>query len=408
MTESTSAQRIIRELRDEMQIATFGARLKTWLVNDQAQAGKEQVAFSESRARALLRSTNLIDDATLQDFASLVSDQNGSRVALYDLLSQSDLSEISELAMLSQIPADEYSKSIEWLSLATASFAWKSGYYLELLDPASPPGPHSPAGQVLARTAHFVRSQVLRSPTERDRLGQRLAQPPSGAPTLDEMNNADAQIAPVPPHFRAPIPENYPEIVSETLSVDPNQPIENLSITVGQPLTITESELAESGDSMPETERLPAISISTDQIANESRTPPSPMPSTAVVLPNSSVQPRPSFTMALRQMFGQEELTTTKLRVIVQEFPDGPGYYGLQIRVRCKGIKSYVAGTSDRDGKFVCELPVRLHSGLTYDVEVTWPRDVDGEVERKSITLNADRTEFTLPFHRQLLTSAES
>ena len=112
--------------------------------------------------------------------------------------------------------------------------------------------------------------------------------------------------------------------------------------------------------------------------------------------------------MALRQMFGQEELATTKLRVIVQEIPDGPGYYGLQIRVRCKGIKSYVAGTSDRDGKFVCELPVRLHSGLTYDVEVTWPRDVGGEVERKSITLNADRTEFTLPFHRQLLTSAES
>lgn len=408
MTESGSAQRIIRELRDEMQIATFGARLKDWLAADQVQAGKQQTAFSASRARALLRATNLIDDATMQDFANLVSEEIASRVALYDLLSQSGLSEISELVTLSQLPTDDNSKSIEWLSLAAASFAWKSGYYLELLDPASPPGPHSPAGQVLTRTAHFIRLQVQRSPTERNRLGQRLAQPPSGAPTLDEMNHTDAQIAPVPPHFRAPIPENYPEIASETLTIDPSESIENLPITVGLPLTITESELTESEDSIPETERMPVISITTDQIASESRTPPSPMPSTAVVLPNSTVQPRPSFTMALRQMFGQEELATTKLRVIVQEIPDGPGYYGLQIRVRCKGIKSYVAGTSDRDGKFVCELPVRLHSGLTYDVEVTWPRDVGGEVERKSITLNADRTEFTLPFHRQLLTSAES
>jgi hypothetical protein len=408
MTESASAERIIRELRDEMQIATFGARLKDWLAEDQTQAGEQQTTFPESRARALLRATNLIDDAALQDFANMVCEEAACRVALYDLLSQSGLSEMSELATLSQLPADDNSKSIEWLSLATASFAWESGYYLELLDPASPPGPYSPAGQVLTQTAHFVRSQVQRSLTERDRLGQRLSQPPSGVPTLDEMNHADAQIAPVPPHFRAPIPENYPEIASETLTVEPNQPVENPQITVGQPLTITESELTESEDSIPETERLPAISITTDQIANESRTPPSPMPNTAVVLPNSTVQPRPSFTMALRQMFGQEELTTTKLRVIVQEFPDGPGYYGLQIRVRCKGIKSYVAGTSDRDGKFICELPVRLQSGLTYDVEVTWPRDVDGEVERKSITLNADRTEFTLPFHRQLLTSTES
>ena len=43
-----------------------------------------------------------------------------------------------------------------------------------------------------------------------------------------------------------------------------------------------------------------------------------------------------------------------------------------------------------------------MQSGLTYDVQVTWPRDVGGDVERKSITLNADRTIFTLPFYRQI------
>ena len=58
--------------------------------------------------------------------------------------------------------------------------------------------------------------------------------------------------------------------------------------------------------------------------------------------------------------------------------------------------------TTDRDGTFLCELPVRLHTGLTYDVDVTWPRDEGGDTERKSITLNADRTEFTLPFYRKL------
>jgi hypothetical protein len=101
-------------------------------------------------------------------------------------------------------------------------------------------------------------------------------------------------------------------------------------------------------------------------------------------------------------MFRQEELTSTKLRVVVQKYPDGPGLYGLQVRVSCKGVRSYVAGITDRDGKFVCELPVRVESGLTYDVDVTWPREEGGETERKSITLNADRTHFILPFYRIL------
>jgi len=81
---------------------------------------------------------------------------------------------------------------------------------------------------------------------------------------------------------------------------------------------------------------------------------------------------------------------------------DGPGLYGVQVRVRCKGINAYVAGATNREGIFLCELPVRAQSGLTYDVDVTWPRDFDGEVERKSITLNADRTQFTLPFYRHV------
>jgi hypothetical protein len=127
------------------------------------------------------------------------------------------------------------------------------------------------------------------------------------------------------------------------------------------------------------------------------------MPSSAVVVPTDQAsQSRPSLTVALRQMLQHESLGSTKLRVLVQQYPDGPGYYGLQVRVTCKGVKSYVAGTTDREGRFVCELPVRIESGLTYDVEVTWPRVEGGDIERKSITMNADRTQFTLPFYRKI------
>jgi hypothetical protein len=110
-----------------------------------------------------------------------------------------------------------------------------------------------------------------------------------------------------------------------------------------------------------------------------------------------------NFSDNVRRTFGRKEpMASTRLRVVVQEYPDGPGLYGLQVRVSCQGIKSFVAGTTNRDGKFLCELPVRVHSGLTYDVDVTWPREMNREVERKSITLNADRTEFVLPFYRVL------
>ena len=154
---------------------------------------------------------------------------------------------------------------------------------------------------------------------------------------------------------------------------------------------------------------MPPITINSEQLPQEVQTPPSPMPSSAVVVPTDQAsQARPSLTVALKQMLRHEKLASTKLNVLVQKYPDGPGLYGLQVRVSCKGVKSYVAGTTDRDGKFVCELPVRIDSGLTYDVEITWPRDEGGEIERKSITMNADRTHFSLPFYRQLNPPSEA
>jgi hypothetical protein len=174
------------------------------------------------------------------------------------------------------------------------------------------------------------------------------------------------------------------------------------SIEVGDPLVISSDDVDGEQAERSEPVRLPPISINADQVIEETSTVPSPLPSAAVVMPTTTNQSRPSLSMSIRQMFNQESMTSTKLRVIVQQYPDGPGLYGLQVRVTSKGIKSYVAGTTNREGHFQCELPVRIQSGLTYDIQVTWPRDLGGDVERKSITLNADRTSFTLPFYRQI------
>jgi hypothetical protein len=126
-------------------------------------------------------------------------------------------------------------------------------------------------------------------------------------------------------------------------------------------------------------------------------------------MPNSENSARPPLTVQVRETaerarsaLTRSPLKSTKLRVLVQEFPDGPGLYGVQVRVACARIRAHVAGTTSREGVFLCELPVREEEGLTYEVDVTWPRDAGDRVERKAITLNADRTEFSLPFYQRV------
>ena len=398
----------IRALRTRGELEAFAGRLADWLARDQAgdsaSGAESSPAMTESRAKALLRASDLIDDATLGDFAGFLEGDAALRITLYDLLQETAMYKEDEVRALVSLPAPDEPLSTKWLALITAAFAWRSGYPVEHLDPASPPNTNTPAGQLLRRAAQFVRRQVQRSATERDKLGRTLSQPPSGAPMLEELDPDGQPVAPLPPHYRPPVPETYPEMASETLQVEREEAVEQPSITVGDPLVISADDVNGERVDTNEVVRMPPITIERDQVSGSSAAPPSPMPASAVVMPSttSTTQSRPSLTVSLRQMFGQEELTTTKLRVVVQHYPDGPGLYGLQVRVSCKGIKSYVAGTTDREGKFVCELPVRAQSGLTYDVDVTWPREESGETERKSITLHADRTHFLLPFYRRL------
>ena len=417
---SDEARELIRSIRTDQQLMTFAVRLRTWLLTEQGTDQVNVQEFSESRARALLRAASVIDDATLADFSRLVVTDNGARVALHDLIQTGGLArqeEVRALAALASHTSEQQTQPIPWLSLALSSHAWQRGYPVAQLDPASPPERFSPAGQVVMHTAGFLRQQVQRSATDRDRIARLLAPRSANSPAnLNELQ-PEGLIPPLPPHFRPPIPVRYPEISRDTLQVDPDQEQPFDYVNRGEALVITEDDLSQDDpqqdnltqDATHQAEqiteqnppqRMPEIRISREQVEppQPASQPPSPMPPSAVVMPTNTSDSRPGLTVALRQMFGSEDLLSTKLRVLAQEYPGGPGLYGLQVKITCKGIRSYVAGTTDHDGRFLAELPVRAQEGLTYDVDLTWPRQEGGETERKSITLHADRTEFTLPF----------
>ena len=395
---------LIQTQPDQPHLALFASRLTAWLIDDLNQSAEPVAEFTESRAKALLRASDLLDDPTRHSFERLVQQELPIRLALHQLLNEAKLAENNEIQALATTTAQSPISNlpnpqspISWLSLAIAAYAWQTGYALYQLDPASPPAAFSPAGQILKRAAYFVRQQVQRSATERQKLGRKLAYRAETAvtstPTLDGLPSQEA-IAPVPPHYRPPIPVNYPEVARDTLNVhvgDATRGQTQTAVSRHQPISITEDDL------VPPVARQAPIHISPAEI------PSTPPPRPRVVAPRATATPRPGMGDAIRKRFGgrgRGPMKSSKLRIKVQDSPDGKPLYGLQVKVTCKGIKSYVAGTTNRDGQFLCELPVPLHTGLTYDVDVTWPRSYDGETERKSITLNADRTEFTLPFFR--------
>ncbi len=393
------AIQLIKTNLNDSHLAVFGHRLTDWLVADLNQSEEDVPAFTESRAKALLRASGVVDDPTLHDFARLLENDTAVRIALYDLLDTTGLAENEEvpaLAATSGAVADTEA-TLEWLSLVIAAHAYKSGYPLYQLDPASPPSEYSPAGQLVRRAATYLRRQVQRSATERDKLGRQLVYEGgtavSATPSLEELAE-QPEIAPTPPHYRTPVPVTYPEHARETIAVDDEEVPAPQNVTRSPAITITEADVT---PAEPRPVTMPPIQITHDQI------PASAPASSRVVTPQSSSGSGSSFNTAVRRRFGSKEpMRSVKLRIIVQEYHDGPGVYGLQVRVTCQGIKAHVAGTTNRDGLFLCELPVRVRSGLTYDVDVTWPRDFGSETERKSMTLNVDRTEFTLPFYHRL------
>lgn len=424
-----AAQKLVQSFPDQGRLARFAGRLLEWLINDLGQGDQ---LFTESRAKALLRVGDMLDEPTRHSFERLTGEavtEPVLRIALYDLLAESNLAEHDEIKALAmataQAAAPDTMPTIHWFALALAAFAYKSDILLSQLDPAQPPDGYSPAGMAVRRTAAFVRQQIQYSATERDKLGRKLGYNPAaaGTPNLDTLSPT-TPIAPLPPYYRMPVPVRYPEVARETVhiaeedvadvgdmgdmgSVAADQASDPASssgqLTRGEPLKIGDEDLDSHSSGVNSGPiRQPVIRIEADQIPPA----PTPRPATppAPTQPSRVVTPPPTASARLRGSTrrGSPPMQTTRLRVVVQEHPDGPGLYGLQVKVSNKGMKSFVAGTTNQDGTFTCELPVYRDAGLTYDVDVTWPRDYSSEVERKSITLNADRTLFTLPFYRTL------
>lgn len=358
------AQRIVQSLPDSAALEAF---LSGWLAE---LAGPDNhQPLSQMTTRALMRGAGLLDDSVLRDFQQVVHQENGLRLFIYDMLTHH-----SANPPLRQ-PPESFTKSFPWESFLLMVFAEKSGYDPQQFDAASPPQPHTPAGMVLHQAVALLRGQTARSATERDRLARHLVPDTTVQPLVIDEVTADSAAGVV---IRPAIPVRYPEF-----NPDVNIAPDDLSGSSGIQPAIRGAE----------------IKITPDEVAPRpvpQRLTPSPAPR-----PPQSSTPS-AFSRALRDFFRNEPLKTTRLRVIVQEYPDGPGVYGLQVTVASRSIKSFVAGTTDRQGRFLCELPVRLHSGLTYDIDVSWPADFGGATERKSITINADRTEFNLPFYRRL------
>jgi hypothetical protein len=410
--QEAAALSLIQAFPGRPQLVTFAARLLDWLNADLNPRGEP---LTESRARALLLAAEALDEPTRHSFAQTTETELGARIALYDLLRETGLADNGDVIALAgataAAPPPDRPATASWLALAVAAHAWRSGFPLDRLDPAAPPDPYSPAGQVIKRAAFFARQHVQRSATERDKLGRKLAHTAGGPPGLDGLR-PDGTAAPVLPYYRPPVPVRYPEY-TPGVHVEPEE-VEHAAPppAPNAPLSISDADLAPPAmPPMPATQ--PALRIDAAQLEPPARPTPqppapratTPHPPAHVVLPNATTAANTAgATTAARRKVrrGREPMSTTKLRIVVQEHPGGAGLYGLQVRVSSRGIRRYVAGTTNQSGEFLCELPVQADVGLTYDVDVTWPRDFGGEVERKSITVNADRTHFDLPFYRTL------
>jgi hypothetical protein len=381
----------IAQFRDVPHLAALAKQLHHLLSTELGLAEP----LSESRARAILRAAQVLDEATQASFVRLVQNEKSLRLALHDLCQSTAVS----LTFIPPYPTE--APEIPWLSLVLLAFARKNGYPVGNLNPAVPPAPHTPAGLLLQQVGGYFRQQTQRSATERDKLAKPLAY--SGDPTNPNPNLTDpAPIAPVPPYFRTPVPVRYPEYNPPVAVETEELPASNyLVIAPEETTTPPPARPSSAPRSAPAPSRQPALQITAEEVMP----PPINIVGTPVTVPRPAEPARPTGSNLLdniRNLFKGEEFASTRLRVLVQEYPDGPGLYGLQVKVSCRGVRSFVAGTTDREGRFVCELPVRETSGLTYEVEVIWPRETGGETEQKSITLSADREAYELPFYRQL------
>ena len=195
-----AAMNLIRRLQQDWQVDIFASKLTQWLM-EEAQPDGGSKEFTSSRAKALLRSNEQLEESLLRDFNSLVQHPPAAKVALYELIKETRLVQLPEVEALIPRRSSDGSETTNWLTLILAAYCRKGNYPLFQLDPSSPPDIYTPAGQAVHRSVNFIRKQVQLSATERDQLVRRLSEAPSGVLSLDELQVEDQTVAPLPPHF---------------------------------------------------------------------------------------------------------------------------------------------------------------------------------------------------------------
>ncbi|MCB0035923.1 MAG: hypothetical protein KDE51_17955, partial [Anaerolineales bacterium] len=266
------AQKQLQSLQDLNQLKNFVNQLHQLLLDDL----NEEQPFTDNRARAVMLSMGVLDEATDNTFRRFVESETNLRVVLYDLL------DVGELTLEMPAPILGQAEAIQWHSFLLAVYAFKTGYPLNQLDPSSPPSTHSPAGMMVQRAGQFMRTQLQRSATDRDRLARKLGYnaAAAGTPSLEQLNNQERQ-APVPPYYRSPVPVRYPEYnpgvrVDDNEAADDepaspppaNQTPSTPHVQRGAPIKITREDVV---STPPPAQRMPEIRITRDQV-----TPPPP------------------------------------------------------------------------------------------------------------------------------------
>ncbi len=212
---------LMSKIRDD-QLLPLAAYLLDWLRREMDE-NPATPSLTESRARALFYATQTLDEPSVGDFQRRMPEPGMLRVALSSLLESAGLAGVPAMeALPAALAGVSAPAGVAWLSLAMTAYAWKYGYNPAQLDPAAPPTPFSPAGQIVQQAAQFIRRLAQISPTERDRLAQRLAFDSRHVPSLEELPPPARTLAPLPPHFRPPVPVRYAEY-NEPVTIRPEE-----------------------------------------------------------------------------------------------------------------------------------------------------------------------------------------
>lgn len=357
--------------------------------------------LTESRARVLLHEAAGVESAEIQaildEFVERMREPAQARLALFDVIQATGL-EPARPGATADAPF------AGWLTLGILAGAHQVGYHAADLDPSHPPAPHSPAGRALGYAIGWINAQLRRNAIERDRQLRRIAYDPVVA-TPPPTSTQPEGVA------RGTIPVRYFEY-NEAIAVDSAELDTPPPPVTTSPVRITE-------DDLPALERpleinvgpsrriaRPQAAAPDEDVVIETDDAPSIRQALSENLPevrDSVASTAAALAGAVRARFRNEAVPTVRLRVVVQDKPDGTGLPAVQVKISSPGFKNYVAGTTNPEGVFIVDLPVRDRAGMMYHADVVWPAQFGGTTERKSITLNTHRDAFMLVFYHRVV-----